>query len=105
MSATALDPGNPLFDGSQYDLPIPTIDGHRADALRITIAGTLELDLYNPAHLEFMDALKLGQTLQLTVTAEVAGKSDTHTHTNDDEHTVHGRRLRIVAIDGPGMPH
>jgi hypothetical protein len=63
-----------LFDGSEYDLPVPRMDGEKADTIKIKTGGGIEVEVTNEEWLKFIDGLKLGQSVTLTVEALVAGK-------------------------------
>jgi hypothetical protein len=98
---TATEDG--LFDGSQYDLPIPALDGHKADTLRIAVGGAIDLDLYDENALAFLQSLKLGRSVDLTVTFTVSGSAWRHTAKGDDEtdHVVHQVALKAHSIELP----
>lgn len=89
-----------LFDGTKYDLPIPTKDGHKADLLRVAIGGGIDLDLYDQRALDFLETLKLGRDLELTVTVTVAGDTWRHTVKGEDEtdHTARTVTLKAHTI-------
>ena len=76
MSAVAADQ-EPAFDASVYDLPIPTLDGHKADKLVLAFSGQLELDRTSHEDLDFVQALSLGRDVELKVTATVTKKGFT----------------------------
>lgn len=57
-----------------YDLPIPVIDGLKADKLRVHITGTLELDRTSEDDLAFLEGLTLGRSVSLAVNAVVVGR-------------------------------
>lgn len=106
--STALDgpttsPDDGLFDGSQYDLPIPSLDGHKADVLRIVIGGGIDLDLYDEHALKFLETLKLGRDLELTVTVRVTGSAWRHAVKGEDgaDHVVHQVALKAHSIEIP----
>lgn len=106
MSTTtepAAAPDSELFDGTQYDLPIPKLDGHKADVLRVAISGTIDLDLYDNDSLAWLNTLKLGREHNLAVTVRVTGSAWRHTLKGDDhtEHVVHQAALKIVGLEIP----
>lgn len=96
-------PEGELFDGAQYQLPIPKKDGHQADVLRIAIAGGFDLDLLDNDALAFLNGLKLGQELELTITCRVAASTWRHAIKGEDEeeHVVHQVGLKAHSIDLP----
>ena len=103
MSTTQTPPGSELFDGSQYDLPIPELDGHRADTLRIAVGGSIDLDLYDQHALDWLNQLKLGQNLELTVTLHVTSSSWRHSVKGEDQqdHVIHQVALKATSIHLP----
>jgi hypothetical protein len=108
MSATHTEPTSAvtddgLFDRSQYDLPIPEKDGHKADLLRLAVGGSINLDLYDEHALEFFNGLRLGRDLELTVTFTVSGSAWRNTVKGEDEqdHVVHQITLTAHSIDIP----
>lgn len=96
-------PGGELFDGTQYDLPIPKLDGHKADVLRLAIGGQIDLDLYDQQALEFLNNLKLGQDLELTLTVHVSGTAWRHNLKGEDQadHVVHQVALKAHTLTLP----
>lgn len=78
-----------LFDGTKYDLPIPKLDGHRADVLKLSFGGSVELDLVRAGNLDHFDSLKFGQEVELQITA-IVGKKQWSIRRNDEtgEETV-----------------
>jgi hypothetical protein len=83
-----------IFDATQYDLPIPRIDGRKADKLTLSIGGTLELDRTNEEDLTLLENLRIGQDIDLHVTATVAAKGFTHASKGDDHDQV-GYQIRL----------
>lgn len=63
-----------LLDASVYDLPIPTADGLKADKLRVSFTGTIELDRTNTDDLEWFESLRLGRDVTLDVDALTVAK-------------------------------
>ena len=57
--------------------PVPRLDGHTADRLTLTFGGTLELDRADD-HLALLEAMALGQDVDLMVTARVSSKGFVH---------------------------
>lgn len=72
-----------LLDASVYDLPIPTVDGLKADKLRVSISGTIELDRTSEDDLAWLESLKLGRDYELSVTATCVGKPQSYTPSED----------------------
>src|SRR5688572_7570606 len=98
-----VDPDNGLFDGTQYDLPIPQQDGHKADVLRVAVGGQIDLDLYDQQALDFLNSLKLGQELELTLTVRVSGTGWRHGLKGEDaeDHVVHQVALKAHTLTLP----
>lgn len=95
MSTTA--PAD-LFPASAYDLPIPTLDGHKANKLVLAIGGTIELDRTNTEHLDLINDLELGRDISYHVTFTVTGKGYAYKATDDDETTSYQIKLRAHTI-------
>lgn len=72
-----------LFDASKFDLPVPRVDGEKADTIKIKLGGGIEIETTDEAWLHYVDGLKAGQDVSLTVEALVAGKA--FTLKRDDE--------------------
>jgi hypothetical protein len=94
-----------LFDSTKYELPIPKMDGSRADVLKIAFGGTLELDLANPEDLDLLAYLKLGREITLELDVAVAAKSMKIGKPNDDgdqkvTYAVGLRPVRVMSYDG-----
>lgn len=66
-----------LFDASAFDLPVPRVDGERADTIKLKLGGGIEIETTDEAWLHYVDGLKAGQDVTLTVEALVAGKAFT----------------------------
>lgn len=103
--STTIETGDQLahFDGSEYQLPIPEKDGHRADILRVAIGGQIDLDLMDEQALQFLNGLKLGQELDLTLTVRVSSSGWRHTLKGEDEtdHVVHQVALKADSLQIP----
>ena len=99
MSTTTTDES--IFDASSYDLPIPRLDGHKADRLSISFSGGVELDRTSEDDLALVDALALGREVELRVTATVTKKGFTLTAGKDEnpETTGYGVGLRIHSLE------
>lgn len=100
MSTTAA-PEDMIFDASSYDLPIPKLDGHKADRLMLAFGGSIELDRTLEDHLALIESLHLGQSVTLRVEVAVAGKGFSHSAKADDQEQVGYRvNLRVMSISG-----
>lgn len=103
MSTVAPSAQASAFDLSQYDLPIPKKDGHKADVLRLQFGGAIDLDLYNNDALEFLNGLKLGQERDLTVTVRVNGSAWRHGFKGEEheDQVVHQIGMKVTSITIP----
>ena len=106
MSTTATDTqpeGGGIFDPAAYELPIPKKDGHRADVLKVGLGGAIELDLYDEDALAFIQSLRLGQELELSVTVRVAATGWQHSLRGEaqDDHAVFAVSLKAHSLDIP----
>jgi hypothetical protein len=88
-----------IFDASSYDLPIPKLDGHKADRLTLSFGGSIELDWRDEENLELIERLHLGEDVGLHVTTTVAGKGFSHTAKAEDGESVgYQIRLRVHSL-------
>lgn len=72
-----------LFDPKPYDAPVPKLDGHKADKLKLAFGGSVEVDLMLEGNLEHFKSLRFGQEVELTVTA-IVGKKHWAIRTDDE---------------------
>lgn len=94
-----------IFDASQYDLPIPARDGYKADKLIVNMNGTLELDRTSEEDLAFIEGLKLGREVTLSVVATVTkGGGFTFTPGKDENPptVAYGVGLRVHSLELDG---
>lgn len=91
----------PIFDASGYDLPIPRLDGHKADRMAITFSGGVDLDRTSQEDLDLVDSLTLGKGVTLTVTAIVTKKGFSLSPGKDDEpeRTGYGVGLKVQSLE------
>jgi hypothetical protein len=61
----------------EQQMRIPGLDGYRAEKVAVSFSGGVELDKTNTEHLDFLDDLKLGASVQITVVASVTKKGFT----------------------------
>lgn len=104
-AGTALPPleaeagGSELFDTEPYALPIPKLDGHVADRLVLSFGGSVELDRLLNDNLEFIEGLRLGQDVTLTIEASVSAKGFTHSTKGEDEEQVgYAVKFRVHSV-------
>lgn len=83
---------------SYVQMQIPGMDGYRADRISLAFAGSVPLDHLNEVDLEFVERLRLGSPVTLTVQATVAGKGFSHSAKGDDEEVGYQVRLRVHSL-------
>ena len=90
-----------IFDASSYELPIPRLDGHKADNLTVSFSGGVSLDRTSEEDLELVDSLTLGKQVTLSVTAVVTKKGFTLNPGRDEnpETTGWGVGLRVQSLE------
>jgi len=83
-------------------LEIPGLDGYKADRLAVTVAGGVELGITQAEDLAFVKALKLGQEVELKVTATVTKKGFSLAPGKDemtDDKTTYGVGLKVHSLE------
>lgn len=91
-----------LFNGATYDTPVPKLDGHRADTLKLSFAGSIEIDPMDGELLEWFNGLRFGQDIALRVTGAIGGHAWTHRITDPEsgqEKVTHARKVVVHSID------
>jgi hypothetical protein len=71
------DPKDALFDRSNYDNPelaLPKVDGEGTDKIALKFSGTVFLDRMDPADVELMRNMKLGNDVTLMIEGKCAKK-------------------------------
>ena len=66
-----------IFDDTDYereDLALPKVDGEGVDKIAIAFSGQVILDRSNPADVELMRRMRLGQDVTLMVEAKCSSK-------------------------------
>lgn len=96
MSQVAED--NRIFDASSYDLPIPKLDGQKADKVILSFGGSMELDRTSEEDLALIDSMLLGRDVALSIVASVAGKGFTCSVRDDGDATGYRVQLRIHTV-------
>lgn len=93
-----------LFDTSQYELPVPRVDGTAADAIELTFAGKVTLDPHDERDLALIERLRLDADYTLKVEAAVAGKAMKVRRGEDETTATHVVALRVHTLyrDGEG---
>lgn len=85
-----------LFDSKPYQAPVPALDGHRADTLKLAFSGNVEIDKKIADDLGWFKGLRFGQDIELRVTGTVGKHGWTLKRTSDDgEKVVHTIGLDI----------
>jgi hypothetical protein len=96
MSATA-EAG--LFEGQEYEVPFPQVDGKEVTDLVLRLGGSLMLNRNDPAHAALIESLTLGKYVTLEVSASVDGKGQ-NIRTDDEKETVtHHVALKLHAVE------
>jgi len=91
----------PAFDATIYDLPIPKVDGLKADRLEIVVGGSVKLDRTSRTDLDLISDFKVGERATLTVEVVCVGKPATYTPGKDDDTpgtVTHRTQLRVTAV-------
>jgi hypothetical protein len=98
-TVTATD--DAIFDAQKYDLPIPRLDGHKADNLSIAFSGGVSLDRTSEEDLDLVEMLTLGQEINLRITATVTKKGFTFAAGKEDspETTGYGVGLKVHSLE------
>jgi hypothetical protein len=87
----------------ERQMEIPGLDGYRAEKLAISISGGVEfLDVTQADDVAFVKSLKLGQEVELKVTATVTRKGFMLTPGKDemtDDKTTFGVGLKVHSLE------
>src|SRR5215510_3314678 len=81
--------------------PVPRLDGLAADRLTLTFGGTIDLDRADD-HLRLLEAMSLGQDIDLQVTCRVSSKGFVHalkTKSNADDVDAVTFTAKVKVID------
>lgn len=78
-----------LFDPKPFQLPIPKLDGTKADKLELKITGTIPLDPTSEADLALINSLMLDQDVTLHLEAQIQGKAFKVTRGEDETTATH----------------
>ena len=103
--AAGVDPDTgELFDPAPFTIPVPQLDGHRADTLRLAFAGGVDVDkMDDTQQLGWFKNLRFGQEIELTVTATVSKTGWTlKTNADGDETVVHTLGLNVHSYQADG---
>jgi hypothetical protein len=94
--------GGELFDPKPYTIPVPTLDGHRADTLRLAFGSSVDVDPMDNEALDHFKSLRFGQEIELHITGVVGKNGWTiKTNTEGEETVVHtlGINVHSYTID------
>lgn len=87
------------FSASAYDLPIPAIDGRKAQKISVRFSGSCFLDRTSEDDLVFLNAMRMGTPVRLIITGLPTGKGfSLRTRDTDDELSYHCS-LRVEAVE------
>lgn len=91
----------PQFPPSTWQLEIPGMDGYKAEKLVVAMSGQVELDTTSTDDLEFLNGLRLGQSVELKVTATVTKKGFTLTPGGEEkaDSTGYGVGLKVHSLE------
>jgi hypothetical protein len=84
-----------IFDAAPYTTPKASIDGNQADEIAVKFGGTWEPSV------EFFDGLRLGQTVTLTIEAEVIGMAASIKSDGDDVAIVGTAKVKVIDVYAP----
>lgn len=90
-----------LFDKSVYEreeLALPKVDGEGVDKIAVAFSGTVLLDRADPADVELMRRMRLGNDVTLMVEAKCSGKG--HRFTTDRE-----GELDVIVLEHKAKVH
>jgi hypothetical protein len=90
---------NEVFGAAAYDLPVPAVDGYKAQKITIRFVGVVDLDRTDMHQLAFVEALRLGVPVRVIVTGRVSGKGFTHSISHDEEKVAYYASLRVDDVE------
>lgn len=92
-----------LFDAKPYQTPLPTLDGHRPDTIKLQFGAGIEVDLKDGRLVDYLKTLRLGTEVGLYVTATVAKVNWAHRNDPESgkEKVTHTVGLAVHTIDLP----
>lgn len=88
MSALETPQAEDLFPATDYEIAFPQADGHNVDTLIVRLRGNIKLNRHDQASVDFIESLRLGKTIRLTILANVTSKGDAYTIDTDQNETV-----------------
>lgn len=89
---------NELFDTSEYELPVPRVDGQPADAIELTFSGKVTLDPHSEGDLALLERLKLDADATMRVEVAIAGKAMKVKRTEEETTATHVVALRVHTL-------
>lgn len=87
-----------LFDGSEFKVDFPEVDGHEVTELVLRIGGTIKLNRNDPEHAEFVKSLELGRFPTAEVSMSVDSKHDVYRPGEDGDTVTHVVGLKIHSV-------
>jgi hypothetical protein len=87
---------------SALQMEIPGLDGYRAEKLAVSVSGGVEFGITQSEDLAFVKSLKLGQEVELKVTATVVKKGFSLTPGRDeasDDKTTFGVGVKVHSLE------
>lgn len=87
-----------IFDASKYDLPIPRMDGHKADTIVLAL-GAVNLDRTSDDDLAMIETLILGEEVELVIKARVIRKGFRNIVREDGVSNEFGVGLRVYSVE------
>lgn len=88
-----------LFDPTPFEMKRPKLDGYSADKLVLAIGGTIGLLWQDQDDVEFMEEMRLGQDVKITIVATVVGKGFGLKTSEDDETATFKVNLKAHTIE------
>jgi hypothetical protein len=84
-AAEVFDEDEEIFNASEFDLPVPKLDGLRGTKLDIRFSGSGSLDRTSEDDLALLEAARLVREVRLIVTGKIATKTFALGKGDDDE--------------------
>lgn len=88
-----------IFSTSTYALPIPAVDGLKAEKITVRFVGVVDLGRTSEDELTFVEALRLGSPVRLVVTGSVSGKGFVLREAKDGDECGYYCSVRIADVE------
>ncbi len=96
---SVVEQSDEIFDASKYDLPIPRMDGHKADTIVLAFSS-YNLDRTSEDDLALIsDSLVLGQDVELVLRGRVIRKGFRNVVREDGVSNEFGVGLRVNSVE------